>query len=161
MPADFTLELAPGQHVVLETTISSDEMDMARMDDGTTVDGSFWGKLDILHQGDNHKMDFSGTRLVTESFNPDFLVDARVINKLSIAAKPTAAKCQLSLLTPDVQYCDVLLSCSSMWTLGTTWPPAEILGEGKAKYFLRVHPGGALEHFESEMVSTALYYEAM
>ena len=33
--------------------------------------------------------------------------------------------------------------------------------EGKIKYFVRVHPGGALEHFESEMVTTALYYEAM
>jgi len=35
------------------------------------------------------------------------------------------------------------------------------VSENKVKYFLRVHPGGALEHFESEMVATSLYYEAM
>lgn len=39
-------------------------------------------------------------------------------------------------------------------------PPEEV-EENKLKYFLRVHPGGALEHFESEVVSTALYYEAI
>jgi hypothetical protein len=41
-----------------------------------------------------------------------------------------------------------------------TWPPAEKVEENKVKYFIRAHPGGALEHFESEMVTTALYYEA-
>jgi hypothetical protein len=48
-----------------------------------------------------------------------------------------------------------------MWKMGITWPPAESIGDGKFKYFLRVHPGGGFEHFESEMVSTAIYYETM
>ncbi|KAJ7581438.1 hypothetical protein C8J56DRAFT_960051 [Mycena floridula] len=161
MPATFNLELMPGQHVALDTTVSSDELDMARMEDGTTVDGMFWGKLDIVHQGDNHKMEFSGTRLANEQVSPEFMFDSRVMTKLAVAAKPTTAKCQLSILTPELQYCDVLLSFSPMWRLGTTWPPAETIAEGKVKYFLRVHPGGALEHFETEMVSTALYYEAI
>lgn len=162
MPATFSLELAPGQTVALETTISSDELDMARMEDGTTVDGMFWGKLDIVHDGDTHKMEFSGTRLTnTQEISPDLMVDSRVITKLSAASKPATAKCHLSLLAPSQQYCDVTLSFSPLWKLGTTWPPAELLEENKVKYFLRVHPGGAVEHFETEMFATALYYEAM
>ncbi|KAJ7632671.1 hypothetical protein FB45DRAFT_913120 [Roridomyces roridus] len=112
----------------LDVTVSSDELDMARMEDGTMVDGMFWGKLDIVHAGDTHKMEFSGTRLANENYSPEFMFDSRVMTKLAVAAKPTTAKCHLS---------------------------------NKVKYFLRVHPGGALEHFESEMVATSLYYEAM
>ncbi|KAI0302176.1 hypothetical protein BC826DRAFT_502836 [Russula brevipes] len=161
MPATFNLELSPGQYVALDTTVSSDELDMARMEDGTTVDGMFWGKLTIVHEGDSHSMDFSGTRLLGEDVNPDLMVDQRVITKLAVAAKPSVAKCRLSLLAPSMQYCDVVLSCSSMWKMGITWPPAESIGDGKVKYFLRVHPGGGFEHFESEMVSTAIYYEVV
>jgi hypothetical protein len=161
MPATFNLELMPGQHVALDTTVASDELDMARMEDGTMVDGMFWGKLDIVHQGDTHKMEFSGTRLANEEYSPEFMFDSRVMTKLAVAAKPTTAKCHLSILTPAMQYCDVMLSFSPLWKLGITWPPAENVSETKVKYFLRVHPGGALEHFESEMVSTALYYEAV
>jgi hypothetical protein len=131
------------------------------MEDGTTVDGMFWGKLDIVHQGDEHKMEFSGTRLANSELTPEFMLDSRVMTKLAVAAKPTTAKCNLSILSPAEQYCDVLLSFSSMWQIGTTWPPAEKLEDKKVKYFLRIHPGGAMEHFESEMVTTALYYEAM
>ncbi|KAF7323010.1 hypothetical protein HMN09_00080700 [Mycena chlorophos] len=162
MPATFNLELVPGQHVALDVMVNSDELDMARMEDGTMVDGMFWGKLDIVHQGDNHKMEFSGTRLANDAnYTPDFLFDSRVMTKLAVAAKPTTAKCSLSVLSPAVQYCDIMLTFSPLWKIGTTWPPAETLSENKVKYFLRVHPGGALEHFESEMVSTSLYYEAM
>lgn len=162
MPATFNLELNPGQFVALDTTISSDELDMARMDDGTTVDGQFWGKLNIVHQGDTHQMEFSGTRIVNEEeVSPDLLVDAKVITKLAAAAKPATAKCHLSILAPSSQYCDVTLSCTSLWKLGMTWPTAEPLGENKVKYFLRVHPGGAAEHFETQITATSLYYEAM
>lgn len=161
MPATFSLELSPGQYVALDTTVSSDELDMARMEDGTTVDGMFWGKLNIVHDGDTHTMDFSGTRLLGEDVNPELMVDQRVITKLAVAAKPSVAKFRLSLLSPDMQYCDVILSCSPMWKMGVTWPPAEHLPDNKSKYFLRVHPGGGFEHFESEMVSTSIYYEAM
>jgi hypothetical protein len=161
MPATFSLELAPGQTVALDTTISSDELDMARMEDGTLVDGSFWGKLDIVHRGDTHKLDFSGTRIAGQEYPSDFLVDSRVVAKLSVAAKPTTAKCQLSILSPTQQYCEVILSFSPWWKLGVTWPPAESMSDNKFKYFLRVNPGGAIEHFESELVSTSLYYEAV
>lgn len=162
MPATFNLELTPGQHVALDVMVNSDELDMARMEDGTTVDGMFWGKLDIVHQGDTHKMEFSGTRLPpNEEYTPEFMFDSRVMTKLAVAAKPTTAKCHLTILSPAMQYCDVVLSFSPLWKLGITWPPAEGVGENKVKYFLRVHPGGALEHFESELVSTALYYEAV
>ena len=162
MPATFNLELTPGQHVALDVMVNSDELDMARMEDGTTVDGMFWGKLDIVHQGDTHKMEFSGTRLPpNEEYTPEFMFDSRVMTKLAVAAKPTTAKCHLTILSPAMQYCDVVLSFSPLWKLGITWPPAEGVGDNKVKYFLRVHAGGALEHFESELVSTALYYEAV
>jgi hypothetical protein len=161
MPAVFSLELSPGQHVALDTTISSDELDMARMEDGTTVDGSFWGKLDIVHQGDTHKMEFSGTRLPPQEFQSNFLVDSRVVAKLSVAAKPPVAKCQLSLLSPTPQYCEVILSFSPFWKLGMSWPLVEPIEANKFKHFIKVHPGGAIEHFESEMVTTSLYYEAV
>lgn len=163
MPATFNLELTPGQNVALDTTVSSDELDMARMEDGTTVDGLFWGKLHIVHDADTHTMEFSGTRLQPEEYNltPDFMVDARVIGKLALAAKPATAQCRISLLAPAMQYVDVTLSCSDMWKMGVTWPPAETLEDGKVKYFLRVHPGGGFEHFETEMVATSIYYEAM
>ncbi|EIN07328.1 hypothetical protein PUNSTDRAFT_127081 [Punctularia strigosozonata HHB-11173 SS5] len=169
MPATFALELFPGQTVALDTTVSSDELDMARMEDGTMVDGLFWGKLEIVHDGDTHKMDFSGTRLNQEGqedsqlFSPDFMMDTRVITKLAAAAKPATAKCHLSILPPAQQYCDVFLSFSSMWKIGFTWPPAEPVqeAENKIKYFLRVHPGGAMEHFESVTTATSIYYEAI
>ena len=162
MPGTFNLELTPGQQVALDVNINSDELDMARMEDGTLVDGMFWGKLDIVHNGDDHKLEFSGTRLPPGGeYTPGLMIDTRVMTKLAVAAKPTTAKCHLTILTPAVQYCDVILSFSPLWKLGITWPPAENVSENKVKYFMRAYPGGALEHFESEMVATALYYEAM
>jgi len=134
---------------------------MARMEDGTIVDGMFWGKLNIVHSGDNHTVDFTGTKMRDPDITPDFLFDSRVMTKLTTAARPTSAKCHLSILAPAQQYCDVILTVNPLWTLAMTWPPAENVGEHKHKYFLRVHPGGALEHFESEMVVTSLYYEAI
>lgn len=161
MPATFNLELAPGQFVALDTTISSDELDMARMEDGTTVDGLFWGKLNIVHQGDTHEMEFSGTRINEDEVTPDLVVDSRVITKLAVAAKPATAKCHLSIFSPETQYCDVTLAFSPLWKVGITWPTAEHVAENKVKYFVRVHPGGAAEHFQTQVTSTSLYYEAM
>jgi hypothetical protein len=156
------LELTPGQNVALDVTINSDEYDMARMEDGTTVDGVFWGKLDIVHQGDTHKMEFTGTRLpADQDYSPEFMFNSRVVAKLAVVSKPTTAKFNLSILAPETQFCDIILSFSPLWKIGMTWPPAEMLEESKVKYFVRVNPGGALEHFDSEMVTTALYYEAM
>ncbi|KAJ8078832.1 hypothetical protein PM082_013115 [Marasmius tenuissimus] len=161
MPATFNLELAPGQHVALDTTINSDELDMARMEDGTTVDGLFWGKLDIVHQGDTHTMEFSGTRLNQEQYSSEFMFDSRVMTRLAVAAKPAAAKCNLSILSPVQQYCEVILTFSSYWKLGVCWPNPEAESNNRFKHLIRAHPGGALEHFSTQAVSTALYYEAI
>ncbi|GJJ12105.1 hypothetical protein Clacol_006346 [Clathrus columnatus] len=163
MPATFNLELAPGQVVAIDTICESDELDMSRTEDGTTVAGMFMGKLDIVHDhvAKVHKMEFTGTRLKEEEYPSDFFFDSRTLGKLTVAAKPSVAKCNLSILSPQQQYCDVTLQFSSFWKLGTTWPPAEQLSPDKAKFFLRVNPGGPLEHFESETVVTSLYYEAI
>lgn len=162
MPGIFNLELSPGQTVALDVSINSDELDMARMEDGTVVDGQFWGKLDIVHNGDDHSLEFSGTRLPPgEEFTTDMMINTRVISKLATVTKTKiTAKCNLSILAPELQYCDVLLTFSPYWKLGAAWPLPERLEDNKVKYFLRVHPGGALEHFESEVVATSLYYEA-
>lgn len=162
MPATFSLELAPGQTVALDTMVNSDELDMARMEDGTTVDGAFWGKLDIVHDGDTHKMEFSGTRINNaDNVSQDLMVDSRVLTKLAVAARPPTAKFNLTVLAPNRQYCDVTLSFSDYWKMGVTWPPAEPLGDNKVKYFLQVHPGGGMEHFESQIFCTSIYYEAI
>jgi len=161
MDGSFNLELNKGQHVAIDVTISSDELDMARTEEGVTVDGTFWGKLDIVHDGEDHHMEFTGTRLQNTGTTPDVLVDSRVMQKLTVATRPTTARCTLSLMAPSQQYCEVNVTYSPMWKVGLTWPPAENLSETKFKYFLRVHPGGALEHFESESVVTSVYYEAV
>lgn len=162
MPASFNLELNPGQFVALDVEVASDELDMARMEDGTTVDGQFWGCLDIVHKGDTHKMDFSGTRLPpNDVFTPEFMLDSKILSKLALATKPAMAKCSLSILAPASVYCELILSFSPLWKIGTTWPIGENIGENKVKYFVRVHPGGALENIEQQVVTTAVYYEAV
>lgn len=174
MPGTFNLELQPGQHVALDTIIASeDQLDMSRMDDGTMVDGQFWGRLDIVHDGEIHKLEFSGTRVPSSieggmlgmPFSPEMLNDAKALTRVthSAAGRQPVAKCHLSILPTTQQYCDVFLSFSPHWQVGVTWPPAEPVldAENKIKYFLRVYPGGALEHFETMMVATSIYYEAL
>lgn len=162
MPATFNLELSPGQQIALETTVASaDDVDMARMEDGTVVDGMFWGKLSIVHTDNTHTVDFTGTRMNNPDITPELMIDSKVMGKLASASRPSPAKCHLIILAPIQQYCDVILTVNPLWSLSMTWPPAENVGDHKHKYFLRVHPGGALEHFESEMVVTSLYYEAV
>lgn len=163
MDGAFNLELEKGKNIGIDVRVNSlyDDLDLARMEDGTMVAGAFWGKLDIVHDGDTHKMEFSGTRLPDQSYDPNFMFDSRVMSKLTVAAKPATAKCTLSILSPTQQYAEVFVSFSPMWKIGMTWPPAENMTDEKFKYFLRVHPGGALEHFESESVVTSIYYEAM
>ncbi|KZV86550.1 hypothetical protein EXIGLDRAFT_653127 [Exidia glandulosa HHB12029] len=160
MPATFKLELNPGQVVAIDTTITSDDLDMSKTEDGTVVDGSFWGKIDITHAGDVHKMEFSGTRLA-DGLGEGFFFDSRTMAKLTQAVKPPVARFNLSVLAPQQQYVDITLALAPMWKLGVTWPPAEAIADNKVKFFLRVHPNGALEHFESNIVITSIYYEAL
>jgi hypothetical protein len=161
MPATFDLELVPGQHVAIDTALFSNDLDMGRLEDGTIIEGRFWGLLDIIHHDETHKMNFSGTRLTDQEYPQSLLVNSRVMAKLAVAAKPMAAKCHLSILAPRRHDCDVILSLSDSWTLGITWPPADNIAGNGVMYSLRVHPGGALQHFASKMVTTTLYYEAM
>lgn len=161
MPALFNLEIHPGQFGALDTTICSEGADMARMPDGTLVDGQFLGKLNIIHHGNKHEIEFTGTRPPGDKYSTDFILDSRVMARLPIAAKPSSAKCHMSILAPVQQCCDVVLTLSPPWKFGFSWPPGETLDDGKLKYSLRLHPGGAFEHFKSSIVSTTLYYEAV
>lgn len=161
MPATFNLELNPGKVVALDTIVAAEEeLDMSKTEDGTLVAGMFWGNLKITHDGDNHRMEFTGTRK-DETLPTDFFFDNRVMTKLAVAAKPTTARCNIYMYSPEVQYSDVHLTFSSLWKLGVTWPPAEAVGENKVKFFVRVHPGGAMEYIMSQMAVSSLYYEVM
>ena len=139
MPATFNLELTPGRTVALETNCESDDLDMSRTDDGTVVDGSFWGVLKITHQEDNHSIDFSGTQLGAASATGptlpnEFLFDSRMMAKLlTVAARPTTAKCSLTIIAPSQQYCDVNIGLTPMWRFGITYPTAEPVGDNKVK----------------------------
>lgn len=154
MPGFFDLELEPGRHVALDVTINSEELDMSRMEDGTLVDGKFWGRLDIVHSGDTHTLEFNGSRLPPGE-------NVLETSKPAVVAKPATAKCNLTILIPETHYCEVTLVFSPLWRLGIAWPPPERLEDQKIKFFFQAHPGGAMEHFDSEMVTTALYYEAI
>jgi hypothetical protein len=137
MPATFNLEISPGRLIAIDTICESDELDMSRTEDGTLVAGMFMGKLDIVHDHDAkvHKMEFTGTRLKEDSYSSDFFFDSRTMGKLVLAAKPSIARCHISILSPDQQYCDIELKLSKFWKLGNTWPPVEMLGENSAKFF--------------------------
>lgn len=160
MPATFNLELAPGQIIGLETSCSSDDLDMSRTDDGTLVAGMFWGKLEIIHDKDTHSMEFTGTRK-DEALPNEFFFDQRVMTKLAVAAKPTTARCCIYMSSPEIQYADIILSLHSLWKFGHTYPFAEPMGDHKVKFFVRVHPGGALEDITNQTVVSSLYYEAI
>jgi hypothetical protein len=160
MPATFNLEIIPGQMIGLETLCTSDECDMSRTDDGTLVAGMFWGKLEIIHDGDTHQMEFTGTRK-DEALPSNFTFDNRVMTKLAVAAKPTTARCSIYMSSPEIQYADIILSMHQLWHVGWTYPPAEHMGDHKIKFFVRVHPGGALEDITNQTVVSSLYYETM
>lgn len=160
MPATFNLELAPGKVVALDTNVSSDDLDMSRTDDGTLVAGTFWGKLHITHAGDEHNMEFTGTKKEANLPN-EFFFDSKIMTKLEVAAKPTTARCNIYMYSPDIQYSDVYVTFSPFWRMGSTWPPAEPVIENKVKFFVRAHPGGAMEYILNQTVVSGLYYEAM
>jgi len=159
MDGTFNLELMPGRHAALDVLLSSDELDMSKLEDGTMVSGQFVGKLDIIHDGDEHRMEFTGTR--TQQDYPDLIVDTRVMTKLKDAARPATAKCRLSIFPPQQQYVDIALSLAPLWRIGTTFPEAEPQEGNRAKWFVRVNPGSAIEHFNTETACSSLYYEAL
>lgn len=167
MDGSFELELEKGKSAAIDVTITSDDLDMAHTEDGTTVDGAYWGKLDVVHDHDRdvHKLEFSGTRLQNQTLSPNMLVDQRVIKRLAVASKPTFAKCSLVVSWPQREDCVITFSFSPYWKIGCMWPPADSIsddgGKSIAKYIVRVNPGGALEHFQSLNVVTSIYYEAM
>ena len=159
MDGTFNLELMPGRHAALDVLLSSDELDMSKLEDGTLVGGQFVGKLDIIHDGNDHRMEFTGTRVQQDY--PDLVVDNRVMTKLKDAARPATAKCRLSIFPPQQQYVDIALSLAPLWRICTTFPDAEPQEGNRVKWFVRVNPGGAIEHFNTETACSSLYYEAL
>ncbi|TDL24700.1 hypothetical protein BD410DRAFT_785390 [Rickenella mellea] len=162
MPASFKLEMNKGEYVTLDVMMDSGKRDMAKTQHGTSISGKFRGELDVVHDGDMHKMEFVGTRLPiqapekpknVEDDSPD--KDAPTV----AVAKRTIAKCTIHLLPPEQQYCDIMAGLSPHWTLGLSWPHAESSSENRFKFFLRVRPGGVMEHFETETITNKLVYQ--
>ncbi|KZO95828.1 hypothetical protein CALVIDRAFT_545789 [Calocera viscosa TUFC12733] len=161
MPATFNLELEPNQTVALDTWVTSDTYDMSKTDDNVTVDGTFYGKLNIVHKPGSHTVDFTGTRYKDPGLQGDFWMDASVMRRLAIVSKQqSVARCQATIMAPSPQYCDYYITLSPLWRLGVTYPQAEMLPDGRAKFFVRTaSKNGYLEHFQTETVITSLYYE--
>ncbi|EJU05587.1 hypothetical protein DACRYDRAFT_74849 [Dacryopinax primogenitus] len=161
MPATFNLELDPGQTVALETWVTSEEYDMSKTDDNIMVDGTFYGKLSIVHKPGTHTVDFTGTRYRDPGLQGDFWMDASIMRRLALVSKQqSVARCQATIMAPSPQYCDFYITMSNLWRLGVTFPQAEILPDGRAKFFIRTaNKNGYLEHFHTETVVTSLYYE--
>ncbi|KAG8868227.1 hypothetical protein FRB97_002620, partial [Tulasnella sp. 331] len=171
MPCEFNLELSPGRRVALNTTCSSDALDMSRAEDGTLVSGQFWGCLNITHDFNTspssgvHEMSFTGTRNPTAAPHPiSISLPAENLSMLtddrSIVTRPATLKSSIKIKTLKEVYFDLAVGFSPMWKLTGSWPPAEEVQEFKSKWFIRASPGGAMEHFKSGVVVNELFYEA-
>ncbi|TDL24702.1 hypothetical protein BD410DRAFT_718982, partial [Rickenella mellea] len=150
-------ELNEGEHPALDVTMSSEDQDMSR-DDTWSIMGKFTGELNIVHHGANHKMEPLGVR---QQDTEDAKKAEGSPNESLPPPKQTIARCVVHILSPEVQYCDLAVTFSPHWTPGLTWPKAENVSNETFKYFLRLHSTGAMEHFESEIVTNALYYQAI
>lgn len=169
MPFEFELELSPSRRVTLTTFCSSGDLDMSRTEDGIFVTGQYWGCLDIVHDFSAqptpiHEMSFSGTRVSSSSsLSP---LSSRTSSQLiHEASKPIAVvKCTVQINSPTETFFDLAVTCSPMWKLTGSWPPLEDIAgseqQGKAKWFVKAKPNGALEHLKSGAVVNELYYEA-
>ena len=166
MPCDFDLELAPGQRVALGTICCSEDLDMSRAEDGTLVDGSFWGCLKIVHTDDEHLMEFSGTRIAASPSSDSgssilpLTMDHRAMERIALATRPATVKCTIRINAPKEESVEVGVCFSPMWQMTGSFPPAERAEEAKAKWFVKVKPGGVIEHFGSSAVVSELFYEA-
>jgi hypothetical protein len=136
---------------------------MSRLDDGMVIEGSFWGKLDIVHDFEKkiHNMQFGGTRLPERDYPPEFLFDRRVMIRLKDAAKPTIARCQLYILAPEESQCEITLAFAPLWTIGVTYPPAGAMEGNRIRWPVTVKKNGMLEDLTSHAPCSSLYYEAM
>jgi len=88
MQALFNLEIHPGQFGALDTTVFSEGSDMARMPDGTFVDGHFLENSNIVHDGNKHEMQFTGTRPPGDKYPADFILDSRVMPSSQLQLNP-------------------------------------------------------------------------
>ncbi|TDL24701.1 hypothetical protein BD410DRAFT_744264 [Rickenella mellea] len=157
MPCSFTLELNEGEYLALDVTMSSKEQDMSRDETGGLIKGKFTGELNVVRDGANHKMEFVGA-LQQDPDHPEKAEDSP--DESLPPPKQTIARCVVHILAPEQQYCELTAAFSPHWTFNLTWPEAERLNHDKFKYFLRLNSGGAMEHFDSETVTNALYYQA-
>lgn len=169
MPCEFDLELSPGHRVALGTICNSEDLDMSRAEDGTLVDGSFWGCLKITHTDDEHTMEFKGTRLTPSPPSSSSLalplptnlsMDQLTVERLAVASRPSTVKSTIRIFSPKEDNVEIGIYFSPMWSLTSSFPPAEREGEQKCKWIVKTKPGGSIEHLETSVVMSELFYEA-
>ncbi|KAG8953938.1 hypothetical protein FRC04_000922 [Tulasnella sp. 424] len=170
MPCEFDLELFPGHRVALGTICTSEDLDMSRDEDGTLVDGSFWGCLKITHTDEQHAMEFRGTRVspspsttstsLSLPLPTDLVMDHRTVERLAVASRPSTVKSSIRIFSPKEDNIEIGIYFSPMWTLTSSFPPAEKEGEQKCKWHVKTKPGGVIEHLGTSVVMSELFYEA-
>lgn len=170
MPCEFDLELFPGHRVALRTICTSEDLDMSRDEDGTLVDGSFWGCLKITHTDEQHAMEFRGTRVspspsttstsLSLPLPTDLVMDHRTVERLAVASRPSTVKSSIRIFSPKEDNIEIGIYFSPMWTLTSSFPPAEKEGEQKCKWHVKTKPGGVIEHLGTSVVMSELFYEA-
>lgn len=169
MPCEFDLELSPGHRVALGTICNSEDFDMSRAEDGTLVDGSFWGCLKITHTDDEHAMEFKGTRLTPSPpsstslalpLPTELVMDQRTVERLALASRPSTVKSTIRIFSPKEDNVEIGIYFSPMWSLTSSFPPAEREGEQKCKWTVKTKPGGVIEHLGTSVVMSELFYEA-
>ncbi len=170
MPCDFDLELSPGNRVALGTICSSEDLDMSRTDDGTLVDGSFWGLLKITHTAEEHAIEFQGSRVASgsprssnTSPSPLALPFPGSIAPAVAVRPPSSLKCTVRVNAPkDGATIEIGVCFSPMWSLTNAYPPVEDReDEAKAaKWRVKCRQGGLIEHMSSSSIVSELFYEA-
>lgn len=131
---------------------------MSRSEDGTLVDGTFWGYLKITHTEDEHSMEFAGSRMTSP---PSTVANSpqSVTSSMIAPRRPSTLKCAVRVTCPKEDTVEIGVCFSPMWALTGSFPPADP-EENKAKWLVKVRPGGAIEHLRSSAVVGELFYEA-
>lgn len=79
---------------------------------------------------------------------------------MSIVGRPSTVKCSIRISAPKDDNVEVGVCFSPMWSLTNSFPPVLLMEGSKAKWFVKVKPGGVIEHPASGAVAGELFYEA-
>ncbi|KAG8984155.1 hypothetical protein FRB90_005514 [Tulasnella sp. 427] len=87
-------------------------------------------------------------------------MDHRTVERLALASRPSTVKSTIRIFAPKEDTVELGIYFSPMWTLESSFPPAERDGEQKCKWVVKTKPGGVIEHLGTSVVVSELFYEA-